>query len=84
MGGVCPSTRPGVGGNSLKPDLKDRETGSGPENDPVGGRTCRAREAIGLLDAWLADESGYDERVWPSVKQGLEENRLSDRSRFGG
>jgi hypothetical protein len=39
--------------------------------------------AIELLDEWLADESGYDERVWPTVKKLLEENRLADRSRFG-
>ena len=39
--------------------------------------------AIKLLDEWLADESGYDEQVWPTVKKLLEENRLSGRSRFG-
>ena len=39
--------------------------------------------AIELLDEWLADESGYDEQVWPTVKKLIEENRLSDRSRFG-
>ncbi len=38
---------------------------------------------IELLDEWLADESGYDEQVWPTVKKLIEENRLSDRSRFG-
>jgi hypothetical protein len=38
---------------------------------------------IELLDEWLADESGYDERVWPTVKKLIEENRLSDGSRFG-
>lgn len=35
-----------------------------------------------LLREWLADESGYDERVWPTVKLAVEENRLSDRPRF--
>jgi hypothetical protein len=39
--------------------------------------------AIDLLDEWLADESGYDEQVWPTVKKLLEENCLSGRSRFG-
>jgi hypothetical protein len=68
----------------MRPDLKDNATQAKPAIDPVAGRTCHAREAIGLLDQWLADESGYDERVWPAVKKGLEENRLSDRSRFRG
>lgn len=35
-----------------------------------------------LLQEWLADESGYDEEVWPQVKQLIEDNRLSMRSRF--
>jgi hypothetical protein len=35
-----------------------------------------------LLKKWLADDSGYDERVWPMVKSLIEENRLSDRMRF--
>ena len=38
--------------------------------------------AIKLLDTWLADESGYDERVWPIVKKMIEENRMSNRKRF--
>ncbi len=35
-----------------------------------------------LLQEWLADDSGYDEDVWPKVKQLIEENRLSPRKRF--
>jgi len=38
--------------------------------------------ALALLAEWMADESGYDEEVWPKVKQMMEENRLSDRKRF--
>jgi hypothetical protein len=38
--------------------------------------------AIRLLQQWLTDESGYDEAVWPRVKQAIEENRLSERKRF--
>ncbi len=38
--------------------------------------------AIKLLDTWLADESGYDERVWPIIKEMIEENRMSNRRRF--
>ena len=35
-----------------------------------------------LLQEWLADDSGYDEEVWPKVKQLIEDNRLSPRKRF--
>ena len=35
-----------------------------------------------LLQEWLADDSGYDEEVWPKVKLIIEENRLSLRKRF--
>jgi hypothetical protein len=35
-----------------------------------------------LLQEWLTDDSGYDEEVWPKVKQIIEENRLSPRKRF--
>ncbi len=38
--------------------------------------------AIALLSEWLEDTSGYDEKVWPVLKQTIEENRLSDRRRF--
>jgi len=39
---------------------------------------------IRLLEEWLADDSGYDEQVWPIVKKDIEENRLSYRKRFNG
>lgn len=38
--------------------------------------------AIRLLHQWLEDESGYDERVWPPLKEAIEEDRLSERKRF--
>jgi hypothetical protein len=38
--------------------------------------------AIRLLQKWISDESGYDEAVWPRVKEAIEENRLSERKRF--
>lgn len=38
--------------------------------------------AMQLLQQWLADESGYDEAVWPVVKRSIDEHRLSDRPRF--
>jgi hypothetical protein len=43
---------------------------------------ARNEAAISLLNKWLADESGYDERVWPIVKKAIEQNRPSYRKRF--
>ncbi len=39
-------------------------------------------DAIKLLDIWLTDKSGYDEKWWPIIKKMIEENRLSNRKRF--
>src|SRR5437016_282583 len=33
------------------------------------------KKIIALLDSWRKDESGYDERTWPILKQALERNR---------
>ncbi len=41
----------------------------------------RNAAALKLLDEWLADESGYDERVWPKLKQALEEERRASGER---
>jgi len=37
---------------------------------------------IALLNSWLKDESGYDERTWPVLKKALEKNRLGYRGLF--
>jgi hypothetical protein len=42
----------------------------------------RNRAALAWLRKWLADESGYQEAVWPKLKQAIEEDRLSYRKRF--
>jgi L-rhamnose isomerase len=42
----------------------------------------KARKLKKLLDTWLADGSGYDERVWPRLKKAIEQNRPSYRKRF--
>ena len=42
----------------------------------------RAEETRNVLASWLADESGYDERVWPELKRSLEEDRTSSRPLF--
>jgi excisionase family DNA binding protein len=36
----------------------------------------RNQAALRLLEEWMADESGYDERVWPIVEKLLEENSV--------
>ena len=38
--------------------------------------------AIHLIEEWLADELGYDETVWETVKAAIEDNKLSERRRF--
>ena len=43
----------------------------------------RNRAALGLLEEWLADDTGYDERVWPELKKALEEDRPRARRLFG-
>jgi len=37
----------------------------------------RNQIAIRLLREWQRDDSGYDEAVWPIVKEIMEGNRLS-------
>jgi hypothetical protein len=43
----------------------------------------RNEAARRLLREWRDDTSGYDEEAWPKAKQIIEENRLSERSKFG-
>jgi len=43
---------------------------------------ARNEAAIQLLHEWLEDDSGYDERAWPRLKEAIEEDRLSYRKRF--
>jgi hypothetical protein len=40
------------------------------------------QEASKLIRSWLADESGFDELIWPKAKKTIEENNLSTRVRF--
>lgn len=48
----------------------------------ISMRRTKTRKLVKLLDIWLADETGYDERMWPRLKKSIEENRLSARKRF--
>jgi hypothetical protein len=46
-------------------------------------RQSRNQAAIRLLREWMADDSGYDAKVWPLLRNAIEHNRLSYRKRFG-
>lgn len=48
----------------------------------VEAQCVRNEEAIRLLESWVNDASGYDEQVWPVLKEAIEEHRLSHRKRF--
>lgn len=34
-------------------------------------------KVIGLVDEWMADESGYDEQTYPQIETSLNQNRMS-------
>jgi len=68
----------------MKEDLSNRTGHAAPTDRASESHARREPEAIALLCKWLAEDSGYDERVWPAVKKGLEESRLSERSPFRG
>jgi hypothetical protein len=48
-------------------------------DDDLRARNARALQ---LVREWLADDSGYDEAVFPVLKAELEADRLSYRRRF--
>lgn len=51
--------------------------------DPLSDEQALENQAvIQLIEGWLAEDRGYDEQVWPVLKQTIEENRLSNRPRF--
>jgi hypothetical protein len=45
-------------------------------------QVAKNQKASQLILEWLAEDSGYDEEVWPILQKSIEENRLSYRSRF--
>lgn len=53
-----------------------------PFDDALAIQRIKNQVAIHLLQVWMADESGYDEKVWEQVKKGIDENRLSNRKKF--
>jgi hypothetical protein len=62
--------------------MADKELGHSPSPGAAGTQRGKNQAALRLLRKWMADESGYDERVWPRLKEAIEENRLSARRRF--
>lgn len=56
--------------------------GSPQQERAVRSRRERHARLIALIESWLADESGYDETVWPRLKARIEESRTSNRKRF--
>lgn len=70
-----------ITGESLL-NLEPRTGGSQQRGGPLSRRERHAA-VIALLDEWLADESGYDEKAWPNLKTKIEESRTSTRRRFG-
>jgi excisionase family DNA binding protein len=74
-----------VSGAEWRPDNRYTNLGT-PKGDPraEGGMERDVLEQIKRNDAarrllaeWLADESGYDDRVWPIVEKLIEENPVS-------
>lgn len=55
---------------------------SQPESTSDEDQRAKSAQALELVREWLADESGYDERVFPVLKAELEADRLSYRRRF--
>jgi hypothetical protein len=39
--------------------------------DNLRPKSAKAAKAISLFKSWLADESGFDEKVWPRLKKAL-------------
>jgi hypothetical protein len=41
----------------------------------VEPQTRKAARVIALLQGWLKDKSGYDEKTWPALKTALNQER---------
>lgn len=62
--------------------VESREVGTVVTAERIAEAQAKRDMAVHLLEGWLADESGYDETVWPELKAALEQDRLSSRKRF--
>jgi hypothetical protein len=67
-----------------KPATKRRAAGPTPWADPLppAERMERNLKAAALLREWMADDSGYDEEVWPVLEQALKEDPIRFREDF--
>ncbi|MBC8181670.1 hypothetical protein H8E88_11160 [candidate division KSB1 bacterium] len=45
-------------------------------------RLTKNEAAIRLVQKWMKDQSGYDEKMWKNLKNTIAENRLSERKKF--
>ena len=85
---MIPQRRTPGGGNPVRhPQRRGRRLDQSREPCYVSRQFERKEEgrehpAVELLNEWLHDDSGYDEAVWPEVKQALDEDRLSNRKLF--
>jgi len=52
------------------------ETGGRVFNLERTSRRDRYRRAAALIERWLADESGYDEEIWPLLEEELKGGRM--------
>ena len=62
-------------GSRLKAEQKAAIKATLNSLDQMEPATSNAAELIALLRSWLSDESGYDERTWPKLKNALDEER---------
>jgi hypothetical protein len=87
---VSPASLPGiyrqhgVSGTAERFLYADASTGTWHGLAALPPRSRRHAALLKLLDQWLEDASGYDERTWPILKARIEESRTSSRKRFSG
>lgn len=67
-----------------KPTTKPQAAGPKLWVDPLppAERMERNLKAAALLREWMADDSGYDEEVWPALEQALKEEPIRFREDF--
>jgi excisionase family DNA binding protein len=77
--GRLPAVRLGnrcrIAGSDLEAFLERQKDAVGP--DDLRKRMVKNEAARRLLAEWMADESGYDEQVWPIVEKLLAENPVT-------
>lgn len=72
---TLPKTRRQSQETSQAKDRREKIAATITELDLLKPRSAAAAKAIALFKSWLADESGYDEKVWPRLKKALERER---------